>query len=31
MRDIDTYNLGIAKGENADLLGFKPPSDDEGD
>lgn len=30
IKDIDTYNLGVSKGENDGLLGFQGGSDDEG-
>ena len=29
MKDSDIYNAGVAKTVNANLLGFKEPSDDE--
>ena len=31
MKDSDVYNTGVSKTENAQLLGFKEPSDDERD
>lgn len=29
IKDTDTYNVGVGKNENSDLLAFKNPSDDE--